>query len=61
MDFYKFLAKENNDSFKSIIKNAMRVMSMFGSTYMCEQMFSQVKLNKSKNEIKLVMNIKMLV
>ncbi len=34
--------------YQLIKKNALQVMSMFGSTYMCEQLFSIMKINKNK-------------
>ncbi|KAM4021765.1 general transcription factor II-I repeat domain-containing protein 2-like [Anomaloglossus baeobatrachus] len=43
-DFYKFVSQEK---FPKLVKAAARIMAMFGSTYVCEQFFSSMKLNKS--------------
>jgi len=43
-DFYKFLSRAH---FPKLVDAAARIMSMFGSTYVCEQFFSSMKLNKS--------------
>jgi len=34
-------------NFAKLVDAAARIMSMFGSTYVCEQFFLSVKLNKS--------------
>lgn len=45
-DFYKSLS----DDLYSNLKNfAAMFLSLFGSTYICEQAFSSLKMNKSKN------------
>jgi len=41
-DFYKLRAH-----FPKLVDAAARIMSMFGSTYVCEQFSSSMKLNKS--------------
>ena len=43
-DFYKFLPREK---FPKLVSDAARHMAMFGSTYVCEQFFSSMKINKS--------------
>ena len=43
LDFYKTLP----DTFVNLKDNALVHTSVFGSTYCCEQAFSQMKLNKS--------------
>lgn len=43
-EFYSFLPQR----YQLIKKNALQVMSMFGSTYMCEQLFSIMKINKNE-------------
>ncbi|KAL3831887.1 hypothetical protein ACJMK2_023584 [Sinanodonta woodiana] len=43
LDFYRTLP----DTFANLEDNALVHTSMFGSTYCCEQAFSQMKLNKS--------------
>lgn len=42
--FYKFLDEAN---FPSLCQQAVRIIAMFGSTYLCEQLFSLLKVNKS--------------
>jgi hypothetical protein len=48
IDFYQYLQNSFPDSYLMIKNNALRVISMFGSTYLCEQLFSSLKFNKSK-------------
>ena len=44
LEFYQALDREQ---FPNLFANAQKWISMFGSTYICEQMFSLMKLNKS--------------
>ncbi|CAK9824116.1 General transcription factor II-I repeat domain-containing protein 2B [Anthophora retusa] len=46
LEFYKFLPQEN---FPHLHKNAARIIAMFGSMYLCEQLFSVLKRTKSVN------------
>ena len=43
-EFYKFLP---SDKFPKLCAFALRILAMFGSTYVCEQFFSTMKVNKS--------------
>lgn len=43
-DFYKFL---DDASFPALRQQAARITAMFGSTYLCEHLFSLLKVNKS--------------
>ena len=43
-EFYKFLPF---DKFPKLCAFALRILAMFGSTYVCEQFFSTMKVNKS--------------
>uniref|UniRef100_A0A8D8YPU5 General transcription factor II-I repeat domain-containing protein 2A n=1 Tax=Cacopsylla melanoneura TaxID=428564 RepID=A0A8D8YPU5_9HEMI len=46
IEFYsKFVTQEK---YPLLRKNALRISSLFGSTYICEQLFSQMKITKSK-------------
>jgi len=45
LDFYKLLDKEK---YPAIVSNALKLVSVFGSSYICEQAFSITNLNKSK-------------
>lgn len=49
-DFYQSLEK---DKFPLMRHNAKRMMSLFGSTYICEQTFSLLTLNKSRLRTKM--------
>ena len=42
--FYSFLSGEN---FPRLLSATARIIAMFGSTYVCEQLFSFMKANKS--------------
>lgn len=41
------------DSYPELKKHAARILCMFGSTYLCEQMFSVMKINKNKHRTRL--------
>lgn len=43
-EFYKYLSRER---FPKLFSATVRIFSMFGSTYVCEQFFSSMKINKS--------------
>jgi len=43
-DFYKFLSGEK---YTKLVSAAAEIMAMFDSTYVCEQFFSAMKINKS--------------
>ena len=43
-DFYQFLPR---DRFPNLFCAASRILAMFGSTYVCEQFFSRMKINKT--------------
>ena len=43
-DFYQYLPK---DRFPNLLCAAYRILAMFGSTYVCEQFFSRMKINKT--------------
>ena len=45
-DFYKSLS---DDLFPNLKNFAAKFLTLFGSTYICEQAFSSLKINKSKN------------
>ncbi|XP_025099127.1 general transcription factor II-I repeat domain-containing protein 2B-like [Pomacea canaliculata] len=45
VDFYKSLSA---DKFPHLRKFAMKMFSLFGSTYICEQSFSCMKINRNK-------------
>jgi hypothetical protein len=47
IEFYEFLSKSHSNAFSKIKTNALRIASMFGSTYLCEQLFSILKHVKS--------------
>ncbi|KOC65800.1 General transcription factor II-I repeat domain-containing protein 2A [Habropoda laboriosa] len=46
LEFYKLLPQEN---FPHLHKSAARIIAMFGSMYLCEQLFSVLKRTKSVN------------
>jgi len=43
-DFYKFLSRAK---YPKLVSAATEIMAMFGSTYVCGQFFSSMKINKS--------------
>uniref|UniRef100_A0A452J7Y7 HAT C-terminal dimerisation domain-containing protein n=1 Tax=Gopherus agassizii TaxID=38772 RepID=A0A452J7Y7_9SAUR len=43
-EFYQFLSQER---FPMLFSASARIMAMFGSTYICEQFLSSMKINKS--------------
>jgi len=43
-EFYTFLFREK---YPNLVSTAAEIMAMFGSTYVCEQFFSSMKINKS--------------
>lgn len=45
LDFYKSLDK---CKYRNLIDNALRLASLFGSTYVCEQTFSIMNINKNR-------------
>ena len=47
VDFYKKYVLPSG-KFKNILKNAKIMVSLFGSTYACEQLFSKMKYTKSR-------------
>lgn len=49
-EFYKFLP---SDKFPKLCAFALRILAMFGSTYVCEQFFSTMKVNKSAIRLRL--------
>ena len=44
MEFYCFVP---DDKYPEVVRNAQRMISIFGSTYLCEQYFSRMKHIKS--------------
>jgi len=49
-EFYLYLQQ---DRFPNLHSQALRIIAMFGSTYLCEQFFSLMKFNKSSTRTKL--------
>jgi len=45
LEFYKCLDRHN---YPTVITNALKLFSIFGSSYICEQAFSVMNINKSK-------------
>ncbi|KAL4720555.1 hypothetical protein ACJJTC_002356 [Scirpophaga incertulas] len=41
------------DNYPELKKHAARILCMFGSTYLCEQMFPVMKINKNKHRTRL--------
>lgn len=51
LEFYsKYVDKDN---FPNLRNHALKMMSLFGSTYLCEQLFSQMNYVKNKNRSRL--------
>ena len=50
LEFYTFLQQERFPRLHSL---AVKIIAMFGSTYLCEQLFSLTKFNKSSTRSKL--------
>ena len=46
LDFYKKYLECKQ--YTNLINHAKKMVSMFGSTYVCEQLFSSMKVTKSK-------------
>lgn len=55
-DITKFYCLLNSDTYPALRANAMRMMSLFGSTYICEQTFSRMKGSKSAHRTRLTDN-----
>ena len=52
VDLYqKYLIEDGN--YPNLVENAKRMISIFGSTYVCEQLLSNMKFTKSKLRTKL--------
>lgn len=51
LDFYKLYLPK--DKYPSLHDQALFMASLFGSTYICEQLFSRMKYTKSKNRSKI--------
>ena len=45
LDFYGRL---NSDRYKNLVQLAKKMLSIFGSTYICEQTFSIMNMNKNE-------------
>ena len=43
-EFYQYVSEER---FQKLLSQARRILTMFGSTYVCEQFFSTMKINKT--------------
>ena len=43
-EFYQYVSEER---FPKLLSHARRILAMFGSTYVCEQFFSTMKINKT--------------
>ena len=52
-EFYRLVINLNKDQFPKIMENAYFWTVQFGSTYVCEQSFSLMKLTKSKHRSRL--------
>ena len=50
-DFWKHILPTKR--FPGLVDNAMRTVAAFGCTYCCEQLFSRMKLTKSKSRAQL--------
>ena len=53
LEFYRLVINLNKDQFPKIMENAYFWTVQFGSTYVCEQSFSLMKLTKSKHRSRL--------
>ena len=51
IDFYKFALPRTN--FPNLYEHSIRMSSLFGSTYVCEALFSKMKCAKSKYSCRL--------
>ena len=49
----KFFASLNETKFSNIRQLAQKMLVLFGSTYVCEQMFSVMKINKTRHRAQL--------
>lgn len=49
-DFYNYLSA---DRFPNMLCTVRRILAMFGSTYLCEQLFSTLKNNKTPERSRL--------
>ena len=48
VEFYKLLQNSASDKYQNILDHAKRMACIFGSTYVCEQLFSKMKFTKNK-------------
>jgi len=46
LNFYRCIDRNN---YKWLLHNALKMASLFGSIYICEQTFTILNINKSKN------------
>ena len=53
-EFYKNVLPSKD--YPNLSKNAKKLLSMFGSTYLCEQLFSSMKFTKNKLRTKIMEN-----
>ena len=53
VDLVEFYKSVDPTKFPKILYHAKRIVAMFGSTYLCEQTFSIMKINKSKHRNRL--------
>ena len=51
IDFYKYALSRT--SYSNLLENSIRMSSLFGSTYVCEAVFSKMKCAKSKHRCRL--------
>lgn len=51
VDFWRGVS--TTSMFPALVQQALRITSLFGSTYSCEQLFSKMKLTKSKTRARL--------
>lgn len=52
-DFYIYLSV---DWFPKMLSFVMRILTMFGNTYLCEQLFSLMKNNKNRKRSRLIVS-----